>query len=205
MREAERTLVERMLAGDEAAFDLFAADYVPAVYRFAQRRLGDRELTRDIVQTTLCRAIAKLATFRGESELMTWLCACCRNEIAAHFRRLGRREPEMPLTGEVLETAVPLAPAPPGPEQALLHKERAALVHAVLDGLPPHYGMALEWKYLDRQPVERIAARFGVGVKAAESLLTRARQAFREGYARAAAGGDAPDRELPVARERTAP
>jgi DNA-directed RNA polymerase specialized sigma24 family protein len=40
----------------------------------------------------------------------------------------------------------------------------------------------LEWKYLDRVPVEEIATRLGLGAKAAESLLTRARQAFRTSY-----------------------
>ena len=194
--EAERSLVERMLAGDRAAFEVFSDAYIPALYRFAQRQLRDRELTREIVQTTVCKAIAKLASFRGESELMTWLCACCRNEIAAHFRREGRRDQEMTLTGTDIAADAALVPGPPGPEQALLAKERAGLVHAVLDGLPPHYSLALEWKYVERLPVEKIAARLGVRTKAAESLLTRARQAFRDAFRRVtgpeAAAADAP-------------
>jgi DNA-directed RNA polymerase specialized sigma24 family protein len=51
-----------------------------------------------------------------------------------------------------------------------------------LDGIPGHYAQALEWKYLDRLSVQEIAGRLGVQTKAAESLLTRARQAFRAGY-----------------------
>ena len=43
-----------------------------------------------------------------------------------------------------------------------------------------HYGDILEWKYVDGLSVADIAARLGVGPKAAESLLTRARNAFRE-------------------------
>lgn len=101
-----------MLTGEEAAFEEFSDGYIPALYRFAQRRLGDRELTRDIVQETVCKAIAKLATFRGEAGLMTWLCACCRNEIAAHFRRASRRESrtgtEVEMTDNV--TAVEFVP-----------------------------------------------------------------------------------------------
>jgi len=37
----------------------------------------------------------------------------------------------------------------------------------------------LEWKYIDGCPVKAIAERLGVSDKAAESLLTRAREAFR--------------------------
>jgi DNA-directed RNA polymerase specialized sigma24 family protein len=52
-----------------------------------------------------------------------------------------------------------------------------------LDALPGSYGDALEWKYVQGFSVMEIAARLNLGAKAAESLLTRARQAFREGYA----------------------
>ena len=49
-----------------------------------------------------------------------------------------------------------------------------------LDQLPQHYGNALEWKYLEGLPVKEIASRLKLSPKAAESLLTRAREAFRE-------------------------
>ena len=58
----------------------------------------------------------------------------------------------------------------------------ASLVRRVLDTLPPHYADALEWKYIDEVPVQEIAGRLGLGVKAAESLLTRAREAFRDAF-----------------------
>lgn len=178
--------MKRMIAGDETAFEEFADDYIPALYRFAQRRLTDRELTRDIVQETVCKAIGKLATFRGEAGLMTWLCACCRNEIAAHFRRQGRTPTEVEMTDNVAATDLQPRPGtiPDGPDHALLRRERNVLVHVALDALPPHYSQALEWKYLERLSVKEIAARLEVSPKAAESLLTRARHAFREGYRR---------------------
>jgi RNA polymerase sigma-70 factor (ECF subfamily) len=54
------------------------------------------------------------------------------------------------------------------------------LIQATLDCLPGHYGDVLEWKYVDGLSVDEIAARLAVGPKAAESALTRARNAFRE-------------------------
>ncbi len=185
-RTEELAFVHRMIAGDEAAFDEFADSYIPALHRFASRRLGgDRELTRDIVQTTLCKAIAKLATFRGEAALMTWLCACCRNEIAGHYRKKMRPVREVDLEAVEETSAAELDEVRrDGPERSLMCSETAELVHRALDELPPHYGQALEWKYLQNLPVKEIAGRLGVGPKAAESLLTRARQAFRDGYGR---------------------
>ena len=41
----------------------------------------------------------------------------------------------------------------------------------------------LEWKYIQELSVDEIAVRLGTGYKATESVLTRARQAFREAFA----------------------
>lgn len=183
----ERKLVERMLAGDERAFERFAADYIPIVHRFASRRIGDdRELAREISQATITKAITKLSSFRGESALATWLCACCKNEIAAHFRAGGpaskrAREVEIESIAESVE-ALPSHSS--SPDRDLLDREQRHQVHATLDELPPRYGQALEWKYLDGLSVDEIANRLELSAKAAESLLTRARGAFRLGYTR---------------------
>ncbi|HEX6086000.1 MAG TPA: sigma-70 family RNA polymerase sigma factor, partial [Thermoanaerobaculia bacterium] len=157
-------LVRRMLAGDERAFDAFAERYTRALYRFAHARLrGDRELTREIAQTTLCKAMAKLDTYRGDASLFTWLCACCKNEILMCFRSRRSAPEEVELEDEV-EPAPGFrtgrsAGDPPDAEVALLEREAADRVHLALDLLPPHYARALEWKYLESLPVREIAAR----------------------------------------------
>lgn len=71
-----------------------------------------------------------------------------------------------------------------GQEAQLFRKESAHLVHEVLDLLPERYASALAWKYLEDLPVKQIAWRLQIGDKAAESLLTRARDAFRTSYTR---------------------
>ncbi|HVG08607.1 MAG TPA: sigma-70 family RNA polymerase sigma factor [Thermoanaerobaculia bacterium] len=176
LRLEEKALVERMLAGDEAAMEEFADEYFPGLYRFALSRLGgDTELAREVVQTTVCKALAKLGTFRGEAPLLGWLCACCRNEIRMGFRSKKRQPRVVELEEDIASDRDP-------PEGALARKEEVRLVHAALDLLPPRYARALEWKYVERVSVKEIAERLRVGAKAAESLLTRSRQAFREGY-----------------------
>jgi RNA polymerase sigma-70 factor (ECF subfamily) len=174
-------LARRMMAGEAVAFERFTRDYLPPLYRFALRRAhGDLELAREIVQATVCKAIARLDGYRGEALLTTWLCACCNNEMAAHYRRGGR---EVELDAEPA-TRLAQALVAPGDsaEDAALHRERAAKVHETLDALPPDYGRVLEWKYLEDLPVEEIARRLERHPKAAESLLTRAREAFRRRY-----------------------
>lgn len=197
----DRQLVEGMLRGDEEAFGVFSERFIPALYRFAFFRLDqDRELTCDIVQSTVCKAIAKLASFRGEAAFMTWLCACCRTEIAMHFRKEGRRPHAVELTDESIAAVAKERPHAPEPEGAALERERSLLVHMALDLLSFRHRQALAWKYLEELPVKEIAVRLKIGPKAAESLLTRARQSFRATYERllrsGVTGGDASRHQL---------
>ena len=188
-----------MRAGEEDAFTMFSERYIPALHRFALRRLDqNRELAREIVQATLCRVIEKLDTYRGEAALFTWLCACCRNEIAGHFRRIERRPREVPL--EAPADSPPeraSAPAAEGPEELMLRLETAELVHAVLDLMPESYARAVEWRYLEGLGVGEIAERLDAGYKATESLLSRAREAYRANIDRLARAQG--DDELPGA------
>lgn len=188
--ERERELVGGMRAGEEDAFEMFAERYIPGLHRFALRRLShDRELAREIVQATLCRVIQKLDTYRGEAPLFTWLCACCRNEIAGHFRRIQRRPREVELDESADDSRRAdafAAPAGNGPEELMMRLETAELVHAVLDLMPPSYARAVEWRYVEGLGVGEIAERLDAGYKATESLLSRAREAFREVFERLA-------------------
>ena len=182
-----------MLAGEERAFDEFFDRHFPGLYRFARARLGGGEdAAEEAAQVTLCKGIEKLATYRGEATLFTWLCTFCRHEIAAWHRRYGRFAPFIDLVEDIPEVRAALeslsATYGDEPERAMGRQEQRRLVQVALDELPPHYGDALEWKYLDEISVNEIATRLGVSSKAAESLLTRARVAFREIFSSLTAG-----------------
>ena len=62
------------------------------------------------------------------------------------------------------------------------------MVQVALDVLPAHYANALEWKYIEDLPVKQIAERMNLGLKATESLLTRAREAFRDAFSAVSSG-----------------
>ena len=182
----DRQLVERMLAGDTEGFEEFFGRYFPPLYRFALARLDrDVDAAEDVVQATLCRAIDKLHTYRGEAALLTWLCTLCRHEISTHCER-RRIRPQVRLVEDTPEIRAALeslsAVEVDQPEAILRQSELSHLVQVTLDALPDRYGDALEWKYIEGLSVREIGERLALGPKAAESLLTRARQAFRDGF-----------------------
>ena len=180
-----RAFARRVLAGDEAAFRELFDQFYPRLYRYALVRLnGNQEAATEIVQQTFCKAIEHLGSYRGEAALYAWFCRICRNTLIDYCRR---SKVEMlhvvsidgdPATAAVLEALT--APMSCGPEALSEQREVRRLVQAALDALPEQYGDVLEWKYVEELSVAEIAARLELGYKAAESLLTRARGAFRE-------------------------
>jgi len=195
MSEPERPdkrLVTRILRGDEEAFESFIDDYYPRLYRFACARLNrDPEAAQDVVQDTFSKVIPRLDYYRGEAALFSWLCSFCRVEIAAYWKARARRAPEVPLledAPQVRAALESLAMDVDSPHGELERRELARLVRATLDYLPVRYGNALEWRYLQGSSVQHIAERLGLTYKAAESLLSRAREAFREGFAQVLGG-----------------
>ncbi|HEX6637358.1 MAG TPA: sigma-70 family RNA polymerase sigma factor [Steroidobacteraceae bacterium] len=198
MATRDQELVHRLLRGDARAFDEFFNEYYPKLYRFVKRRLPhDPAAAEDVAQGALCRALESLHGFRGEAALMTWLCTLCRRELSARWREapphaampaLAEDDPEVRAALESLLAAEtdPLLQA--GREQV------RETICAALDYLPAPYGDILEWKYVREMSVAEIALQLGRSVKATESLLTRAREAFRETFTllRDGAAGAAP-------------
>lgn len=184
MHEGDRELVVRMQAGEQRAFDAFFSAYARRLGAFAARRSNlDVAAVEDIVQNSMIKAVRNLKTFRGEAALFTWLCEICRREIADARRKASRRPPHDSLDtevwahDEVVQLQAPAETEPPAEVQGA--STRKAVVDT-LNALPASYVAALEWKYGDGLSVEEIGQLLGITSVAAQSLLARAREAFRQ-------------------------
>jgi RNA polymerase sigma-70 factor (ECF subfamily) len=178
-------LIASMLKGDEVAFRQFFEGYFPRLYRFATPRVGgDTDAAKEVVQETLIKAMRNLSTYRGEAALFSWLCQICRRQIVDYLRAQKRHSDQILLVEDsdemraVLESIA--GPVSDEPGHGYNAEETRRLVQSVLDRLPNRYGDVLEWKYVEGRSVEEIAQALGVGQIAAQSLLARARVAFRE-------------------------
>ncbi len=187
MTASDQRLIERLRHGEVDAFDAFFNEYYPKLFRFARRRVNDEHLAEDIAQATMCRALQSLHTFRGEAALLTWLCTLCRRETSTRFREqrsqqnaLALREDD-PEVRAALESLLCAERDDPLAATGLREVQEAVLT--TLDYLPSPYAEILEWKYVHDLSVNEIAQNLGRSIKATESLLTRARSAFRDAFA----------------------
>lgn len=99
--DGDESLMERARAGDHAAFETLVRRHQERVYSIALRMLGSPEAAEEVLQETFLRMYQKLATFRGEAKLSTWLYRVAVN--AALMQRRSSRRHE----GESLEEYLP--------------------------------------------------------------------------------------------------
>jgi RNA polymerase sigma-70 factor (ECF subfamily) len=172
MGEAERVWRERglraaVLAGDERAWQTWYDGSFVALDAYAVWRCGGlRDLADDVLQETWLTAVRRVRQFDpARGSFVSWLCGIAANVARNQVRR--RKIRSMPSLN--------------GDTAARSNHQGQRVAHA-LAGLPEHYERVLRQKYLDRQSVAEIAAEWSDTEKAIESLLTRARAAFREAY-----------------------
>lgn len=181
----DRALARRVVSGSPEAFEEFFREYFPRLYRFTLARVnGDADIAEEVVQRTMCLVVRTLGGYRGEALLFTWLCQICRNEMAAIFReRRMEAQQDNPLEDNpAVQAALASLALDIGPEKSQSDDEVARFVRVTLEYLPTRYASALEMKYIQGCTVDEIGERLNISSKAAESVLSRARDAFREGF-----------------------
>ncbi len=176
-------LARRVVSKNREAVNSFFDAYFGRLYRFAALRLDEPQACEDVVQETMIKAIRGLATYRGEAALFSWMCQICRNEISNYFHRYGRKEEKMVSLDDDPNLRAALESLGSDDADDVVNRLTIEkIVQLTLDYLPDKYSKALEWKYLEGLSVDEIAERLDTGVVAAQSILARARNAFRKGY-----------------------
>ena len=131
-RVTDEELVRRAQNGDPSAFDEIVERHKGAVFRAALAALRNREDAEDVTQETFITAYRKIDTFRGESQLRTWLSRIAWNRSMDHRRR-GRFRRFLHLDEpESVELPSPEA----DPERATLASSAHARVRREIDLLP---------------------------------------------------------------------
>lgn len=182
----EPDLVARVRRGDERAFHEFFDAYASRLGAFAARRSSlDAASIEDVVQMTLINAIRGLGSFRGKSALFTWLCQICRN-VLADAQRKAATQPKTQSLDELAEerplaAIVELTDFRDPLDECEADSTRGA-VRRVINKLPTRYARILELRFGDELTVPEISRSLQMTEDAAESLLTRARQAFRAAW-----------------------
>ncbi|HOE40965.1 MAG TPA: RNA polymerase sigma factor RpoE [Rhodoferax sp.] len=176
-------LVERTVAGDQAAFGLLVIKYQRRIERLIGRMVRDVDLVEDIAQETFIRAYRALPKFRGDSQFYTWLYRIAINTAKKFLLEL-KRDPTVSQStlerrSEEDETFQPKSEpsTEETPESVLAAKEIGQAVNAVLDALPVDLRQAITLREMDGLSYEEIAEVMNCPVGTVRSRIFRAREA----------------------------
>jgi RNA polymerase sigma-70 factor (ECF subfamily) len=184
VREQDRALLERLRAGDDAAYrELVEANTGPML-AVARRFLRQEDDARDAVQDAFLSAFRALDRFEGDALLSTWLHRITINACLMKLRT-RRRRPEgsiddwLPGFLEDGRLAGPSEPWHDRADQLLESKESRRIVNDAIGRLPDIYRTVLILRDIEGFDTERTAEALDLTVPAVKTRLHRARQALK--------------------------
>jgi RNA polymerase sigma-70 factor (ECF subfamily) len=169
--DPDRTLVDRTLAGQTAAFGELVERHSDVVYRVAARVVGPHEAD-DVSQDAFLRAFHRLDRFRGESPFRAWLLQITHNTA---LNTLARRRPEPAGGAEDVARGNPVSPFERQPASRLEDRERRDRLGLKLHQLRPEHRVVLVLRDLEGLAYGEIADVTQTPVGTVKGRLHRAR------------------------------
>ena len=173
-RDEELRLIERVLRGDNDAFEPLVLENQQRVYTVALRITGNEADAWDAAQEAFLRAYRSLKDFRGESRFSTWLYKLAGSAAIDLLRR--RRDAQLVSLYDEDESIPDVPDERFAPESSLEKKELRENVQRALSLLPADYRQILTLRELGGLSYEELGETLGLEAGTVKSRLARARQ-----------------------------
>mgnify|MGYP000265232768 FL=1 len=181
----EPLFIEKLRAGDAAAFDTLIDRYSSEIYGVLLRLTENPEEASDLTQETFLKAFRSIRHFRGDSELKTWLFRIAINESRNRFRWWKRRRRELTISIDAtvgnsdLRVSDSLADSSRSPEESALANEREYAIKAALFDMPEIFREAVILCDVEGLSYEETAEALGVRLGTVKSRISRGREELR--------------------------
>jgi RNA polymerase sigma-70 factor, ECF subfamily len=180
----DEQVVERVLGGDTASFEIVMRRYNQRLYRVARSILRDDHEAEDVMQDAYVRAYEHLRQFQGRAKFSTWLIRIAVHEALARVRRRQRFVEPSPDLNEDPMNQIPASI--PNPEQAASTGELGRLLEQAIDALPAPYRSVFMLRDVEELSTEEAAGCLEITEENVKTRLHRARAMLRrELYSRA--------------------
>lgn len=171
LAQQEARLLDRVVAGDVAAFEVLYRAYHPRLVRFLRGMLRQQALVEEVLDDTMLVVWRKACTFNATSKVSTWLFAIAYRQALKALRGVDRA---LALDEEdAIES--PLS----GPEVALQQLHLHARVGDALEALPPMHRIVIELAYYNGQSCREIAEVVACPVATVKTRMFHARRKLR--------------------------
>ena len=170
---SESALLKAVANGDRQAMRILYLRHHVAVYRFVLRLTNNASLAEDLVSEVFLDVWRQAGSFKGKSQVSTWLLAIARNKA---FSALRRRIDE-PLDDDAVALIEDFSDSP---ETALDRQDRGAIVQECLAQLSRPHRKVLDLVYYHGKSMDEIADIIGVPVGTVKTRVFYARNRLRK-------------------------
>lgn len=146
------------------------------LYRFIYQKIGHAADAQDLVQQTFLEAHRALASFKGDSELSTWLYGIAKNLVRNYLSRSPHRRFEFCSDALLMEEQ----DAAPSPMDVLEQGQQLQALTQAMSELPDHTRQLVWMVVVDELSYDEAAAALQIPKGTVRSRLSRARSALRE-------------------------
>jgi RNA polymerase sigma-70 factor (ECF subfamily) len=185
---SDEQVVERVLAGDTALFEIIMRRYNHRLYRVALAITRNDGEAEDILQETYVRAYQHLEQFAGRATFSTWLTRIAVHEAISRSNRQRRFEHGVDDANSEGSLMDQIASERPSPEDNVSNSEAARLLEQAVHTLPEMYRTIFMMRDVEELSTAETAELLELSEENVKTRLHRARAMLRRDlYQRAGA------------------
>jgi RNA polymerase sigma-70 factor, ECF subfamily len=175
--QSDEAVIQQVLGGNTAMFELLMRRYNERIYRAARAIVRDEQETEDVMQQAYVNAFAHLQQFNGSARFSTWLTRIAVNEALARVRRQGRYE-TFDDDGTAAQPQQSRAAAE-NPERQAFSVELRALLEWAIDTLPDGMREVFVLRDVEGLSTLEVAECLNVSEDVVKTRLSRGRARLR--------------------------
>ena len=176
------------LTSDIAPFEALMRQYNPRLFRVARSILKDEAEAEDALQEAYIQAFRKMADFRGDAEMGTWLTRIVINQALMQLRRRKRERIVVPLHSQGFDQDAQEADVTDAraesPSDITLRAEVRRIIERRIDELPVSFRTVFVMREVEEMTVHETAECLGIPDATVRTRLFRARALLRESLER---------------------
>ncbi|HEX7070786.1 MAG TPA: sigma-70 family RNA polymerase sigma factor [Rhodothermales bacterium] len=176
--EEDRDLVERALAGSDAAFQALMQKYQRALYHHIRRIVRDRQELDDLVQESFIKAFGALDSYSSQYAFSTWLYKIATNHAIDFLRKkkLATMSIDAPVRTREGEVEYELPDTTYRPDRHIVEDQRKTIIQAAIDNLPEKYHRVIVMRHQQDKSYEEIARELDLPLGTVKAHIFRARE-----------------------------
>ena len=177
---SDEHVVERVLSGETALYELVMRRHNQRIYRIARAILRDDAEAEDVMQDAYVRAYQNLASFEGRAKFATWLTRIAVHEALARSRKRARFQ-SIDTPDEGHETMMNTATSTNrSPEQETYDRELAGVLEKAVLSLSEEHRLVFMLRDVDGLSTEEAAECLNLTQENVKVRLHRAHAKLRK-------------------------